>query len=62
MRRKLRNDVLPELLAPMTRMLRSMFREIIVLEEIRHAYLKGVGSFRLRTLLGLLIVLTALLA
>lgn len=72
--RNSRNDVLPEPCVPTIRML--FWREAIELVDYRHkqadalrikkkkkkTYLKGVGSLRLRTLLGLLTELMALLA
>jgi hypothetical protein len=63
-RRKFRNEVLPEFRVPMTRMLFRKIQYYVGYQEVDRelAYLNGVGSFLLRTLLGLLIVLTALLA
>jgi len=55
---------LPEFRVPMTRMLFRKIQYYVGYQEVDRelAYLNGVGSFLLRTLLGLLIVLTALLA
>jgi hypothetical protein len=61
-RRNSMKEVLPELLAPMTRMLLKLVWRVG--EGYGLAHLKGVGSFLLRTRRGLLTptVLTALLA
>lgn len=59
--RKLRNEVLPDDRDPMMRMLRKVSCDVSY-PWADGTYLNGVGSFRLRTLRGLLIVLTALLA
>jgi hypothetical protein len=58
--RKSMNEVLPQFLAPMTRMLFNglVFCIFLVLET----YLNGVGSFRLRTRRGLLMPVAVLIA
>jgi hypothetical protein len=61
--RKLRKEVLPDDRAPIMRILREVsFNSMFA--RVRHSetHLNGVGSFRLLTLRGLLMVLTALLA
>lgn len=61
--RNSRKDVLPEFVVPTMRMLvDSTCQRWIMGCNRRATHLKGVGSFLLRTLLGLLMVLTALLA
>ena len=60
-RRKLRNEVFPELRAPITRILMFGLGNCVT-SRAGSTYLYGVGSLRLLTRLGLLIVLTALLA
>lgn len=58
--RKLRNEVLPDERAPIIRMLGTV--SFWTGLRAKNAYLNGVGSFRLLTRRGLLMVLTALLA
>lgn len=53
---------LPELLEPMTRMLGGLLEKGRTGDGRKPSYLKGVGSFLLRTRRGLLTELTALLA
>lgn len=60
--RNSRKEVLPELAVPTMRILRSGERWGGQQKATLRTHLKGVGSFLRRTLLGLLMVLTALLA
>ena len=61
--RNSRKDVLPEFVVPTMRMLVvRLVSDGSKEDNWRATHLKGVGSFLLRTLLGLLMVLTALLA
>jgi hypothetical protein len=61
--RNSRNDVLPAFWVPMMRMLLTQLAKRFHYRICGlPTYLKGVGSFLLRTLLGLLMVLIALLA